>query len=62
MPQSIAAAQSLGDLSHMVYVPTDQQGDKAGEFLILDIWNGMDGLNAFFRQPSGPGAGRTDLQ
>jgi quinol monooxygenase YgiN len=50
-PQSIAAAQSLGDLSHMVYVPTEQQGDDAGEFLILDIWNSMDGLNSFFANP-----------
>jgi quinol monooxygenase YgiN len=50
-PQSIAAAQSLGDLSHMVYVPTEQQGDTSGEFMILDIWNSMEGLNAFFASP-----------
>jgi quinol monooxygenase YgiN len=47
-PQSVAAAKSLGDLSHMVYVPADHTGPKAGEFLILDVWNNLDGLNQFF--------------
>jgi quinol monooxygenase YgiN len=33
----------------MVYVPINQStGEGAGEFLILDIWNSMDGLNKFF--------------
>src|SRR5258707_15647008 len=50
-PESVAAARSLGDLSHMVYVPADQQDGNAGEFLILDIWHSMDGLNAFFANP-----------
>ncbi|MEZ4668191.1 MAG: hypothetical protein R3E39_09780 [Anaerolineae bacterium] len=45
---NVAAARSLGDLSHMVYVPIDQQGPKSGKFLIMDIWNNMDGLNPFF--------------
>ena len=49
-PESVAAARSLGDLSHMVYVPTGQEG-AAGEFLILDIWRSMEGLNAFFANP-----------
>ncbi len=49
--QSVAAARSLGDLSHMVYVPTRQQGADAGEFLILDLWNSMEGLNTFFANP-----------
>lgn len=48
-PASVEAARSLGDLSHMVYVPMN--GNGAGEFLILDIWNNMDGLNQFFANP-----------
>jgi len=47
VPANVAAAKSLGDLSHMVYVPTDANGAR-GEFLILDIWNNIDGLNQFF--------------
>jgi len=49
-PQNVAAAKSLGDLSHMVYVPFGggQPESGAGEFLILDIWNNMDGLSQFF--------------
>jgi hypothetical protein len=47
-PANVAAAQSLGDLSHMVYVPTDRPTTGAGEFLILDIWNNIEGLNQFF--------------
>ena len=49
--QSVEAARSLGDLSHMVYVPIDNDGSQAGEFLILDRWNSMDGLNQFFANP-----------
>jgi hypothetical protein len=45
-PQSVAAAKSLGDLSHMVYVPAEPNG--VSEFLILDVWNNLDGLNQFF--------------
>ena len=48
---NIAAARSLGDVSHMVYVPADQAGDAAGEFLILDLWNSLEGLNQFFANP-----------
>lgn len=47
-PQSVEAARSLGDLSHMVYVPAHSQ---SGEFLILDRWTSMDGLNQFFANP-----------
>jgi hypothetical protein len=47
-PASVAAAKSLGDLSHMVYIPADQPGPEAGEFLILDLWNNLEGLNQFF--------------
>ena len=54
-PANIAAAQSLGDVSHMVYVPMEHDGHTktkgAGEFLIMDLWNSMDGLNAFFADP-----------
>ena len=51
-PANIAAAKSLGDLSHMVYVPMEVPEKGAGEFLILDIWNSMDGLNNFFANPT----------
>jgi len=52
-PANVAAAQALGDLSHMVYVPAGGQSnsDGAGEFLILDLWNRLDGLNRFFENP-----------
>jgi len=50
-PANIAVAQSLGDVSHMVHVPLGGAGKDAGEFLILDIWNSMDGLNQFFSNP-----------
>jgi quinol monooxygenase YgiN len=50
-PQSVEVARSLGDLSHMVYVPVGNNGSEAGEFLILDRWNSMDGLNQFFENP-----------
>ena len=51
-PANVAAAQSLGDVSHMVHVPVQPDGKGAGEFLILDIWNSMDGLNQFFANPT----------
>jgi len=47
-PANVAAARALGDLSHMVYVPGDHQGTAAGEFLVLDVWNSLEGLNKFF--------------
>ena len=51
-PAGVAAAQSLGDVSHMVYVPVPHDGHTktkgAGEFLIMDLWTSMDGLNTFF--------------
>lgn len=50
-PANVAAAQSLGDVSHMVYVPLMKPEKGAGEFLIMDIWNSMDGLNQFFANP-----------
>jgi quinol monooxygenase YgiN len=48
VPANVAAAKSLGDLSHMVYVPVGQSGPNSGEFLILDQWNSIEGLNQFF--------------
>src|SRR5471030_738159 len=50
-PESVAAARSLGDLSHMVHVPIENPGPNTSEFLILDQWNNMDGLNQFFANP-----------
>ena len=50
-PPNVAAARALGDLSHMVYVPVDRPKLGAGEFLILDLWNSLNGLNQFFANP-----------
>jgi hypothetical protein len=51
-PDGVAAAKSLGDVSHMVYVPIPHDGhaksNGAGEFLIMDLWCSIDGLNTFF--------------
>jgi len=47
-PKGVEGAKSLGDLSHMVHVPTGKPESGAGEFLILDQWNNLDGLNTFF--------------
>ena len=51
-PAGVAAAQSLGDVSHMVYIPMPHDGHAqakgAGEFLIMDLWTSIDGLNTFF--------------
>jgi hypothetical protein len=51
-PAGVAAAKSLGDVSHMVYVPMQHDGHAqtkgAGEFLIMDLWYSMEGLNTFF--------------
>jgi hypothetical protein len=51
-PGGVAAAKSLGDVSHMVYVPLPHNGHAqtkgAGEFLIMDLWTSPDGLNTFF--------------
>ena len=51
-PANIAAAKSLGDVSHMVHVPLEAPKKGAGEFLILDLWNNMEGLNNFFANPT----------
>jgi hypothetical protein len=51
-PDGVAAAKSLGDVSHMVYIPLQHNGhaktEGAGEFLIMDLWTSPDGLNTFF--------------
>ncbi|MDR3573786.1 MAG: hypothetical protein P4L50_07990 [Anaerolineaceae bacterium] len=47
-PANVAAARELSDLSHMVYVPLGHNGQDAGDFLILDQWNNLEGLNNFF--------------
>jgi hypothetical protein len=47
-PANVAAARSLGDLSHMVYTPAPESSLGAEEFLILDLWNSLEGLNQFF--------------
>ena len=51
-PANVAAARSLGDLSHMVYIPVEHTGPGSGEFLILDLWNSMEGLSQFFANPT----------
>jgi hypothetical protein len=48
-PPSVAAAQSLGDLSHNVYV--GRGGDVSGEVLFIDFWNSQSGLGGFFSNP-----------
>jgi quinol monooxygenase YgiN len=50
VPANVAAARQLSDLSHMVYVPFGG-GGKPGDFLILDQWNNLEGLNTFFADP-----------
>jgi hypothetical protein len=51
-PAGVAAAKSLGDVSHMVFVPMQHNGhaktEGAGEFLIMDLWYSVEGLNTFF--------------
>ena len=46
--QGVAAARSLGDLSHAVFVPTEAPKSGAGELLIVDFWNSVEGLKQFF--------------
>jgi hypothetical protein len=35
----------------MVYVPLERPASGAGEFLILDLWNSVQGLGQFFANP-----------
>ncbi len=49
-PQGIAAARSLGDLSHKVFAPLG--GDaKPDELLFLDVWVDPAGIQKFFAHP-----------
>jgi hypothetical protein len=47
-PPSVAAARSLGDLSHNVYAGIS--AELSGELLFLDIWNSLSGMSQFFAQ------------
>lgn len=47
-PEGVAAARSLGDLSHNVYVSLDSAPGSAGDLLILDLWNNLEGFGRFF--------------
>lgn len=46
----IAAARSLGDLSHNVYAPVKATND-ANELLFIDRWVDADGIMKFFSDP-----------
>jgi len=45
-----AAARSLGDLTHKVYVRADRDGATSDEFLILDVWNNLEGFYSYHLQ------------
>jgi hypothetical protein len=45
--EGVAAARSLGDLSHNVYT-TAGNGAEADELLFIDYWNSPTGLGQFF--------------
>jgi hypothetical protein len=49
-PEGVAAAKSLGDLSHKVFIPakSEMAGAQPGEFLILDVWETPGGIEKFF--------------
>lgn len=47
-PDGVAAARALGDLSHNVFVTAGDTKGAAGELLILDLWNSLDGFTKFF--------------
>ena len=47
-PQGIAAARSLGDLSHNVYSAVNDGSDT---ILFIDHWNSLTGLGEFFGDP-----------
>jgi hypothetical protein len=48
-PHGVAAARSLGDLSHNVYSGYGEE--SAGELLFIDFWNSLRGLGQFFADP-----------
>ena len=45
-PQGIAAARSLGDLSHKVYAPVKDDGSN--ELFFVDFWQSAEGIGKFF--------------
>lgn len=50
-PRGVAAARSLGDLSHKAFAPSlrsKQSGAVAGELLFLDVWVHPKGIMDFF--------------
>ena len=47
-PDGVAAAKSLGDMSHMTFMPLDAATTFNGDLLFMDIWNNLDGLSQFF--------------
>jgi hypothetical protein len=49
--QGVALARSYGDLSHAVFVPVEPPKAGAGELLIIDYWNSVEGLQSFFANP-----------
>ena len=48
-PAGVAAARSLGDLSHQVF--TGYGDGYTGEVLFIDFWNSLSGLGQFFSDP-----------
>jgi hypothetical protein len=55
-PAGVAAAQALGDLSHLIYAPV---GDWTGELMFIDQWMSADSLQQFFVDTHVQGAGAT---
>jgi hypothetical protein len=47
-PDGVKAARALGDLSHNVFVSLSDTHGTAGELLILDLWNNLQGFQQFF--------------
>lgn len=47
-PDGVIAAKSLGDMSHLAFMPLDTTTSFSGDLLFLDIWNNLEGLNQFF--------------
>ena len=50
-PDGVAAAKSLGDMSHNTYMPLDAASAFNGNLLFLDVWNSTEGLGQFFSDP-----------
>jgi hypothetical protein len=58
----IEVARSLGDLSHLVYVPAQtepatRRSDASTELLFVDLWADTNGMEAFFSHPAARQAG-----